>query len=92
MKQWQELINIIASIDDSRFLTQFFDEILTPTEKKNLYLRWKLLKALHQKKTQREIAANFKISLCKITRGSKILKTPKSAVKAILDKNFSSFK
>jgi len=89
LNQWQELMHIIANINDTQFLTQFFDEILTPTEKNNLHLRWKLLKALHQKKTQREIATNFKISLCKITRGSKILKTPQSAVKTILDKNFS---
>jgi TrpR family trp operon transcriptional repressor len=39
---------------------------------------------LHAGKTQREIAHDLGISLCKITRGSKILKDPESQMNTIL--------
>jgi TrpR family trp operon transcriptional repressor len=42
------------------------------------------MKDLHEGKTQREIANDLGISLCKITRGSKILKAPGSLMTQIL--------
>jgi len=50
-----------------------------------LSLRWRLLSELHNNKTQRAIAKKYHISLCKITRGSKILKKKNSITKQILD-------
>ena len=67
-----------------------FKEIFTPNEISTLTLRWQLLKDLYEGKTQRRIAADRKISLCKITRGSKILKTEGSYLKKVLDRLYQT--
>ena len=81
----QELIDIFTRTNDRREMEVLFREIFTPSEIATLTLRWELLKDLYEGKTQRKIAAEHKISLCKITRGSKILKSPGSYIKKVLD-------
>lgn len=78
MGSLDELIRIFAEIDDPGTMAAFFEEIFTEKERHAFALRWQLLKELYQGETQRKIAARHKISLCKITRGSKILKNRKS--------------
>ena len=80
-----ELIKIIASINDEKFLSQFFECLFTPAERFDLGKRWLLVKEINNGTTQREIAKEFKMSLCKITRGSKELKREDSAFRKILD-------
>ncbi|MBF0573327.1 MAG: transcriptional regulator [Desulfamplus sp.] len=80
------LLEAIISIDDIDDLKSFFDEMLTQGELEDLSLRWKLLKELQSGMTQRKIAEKYGISLCKITRGSKILKKENSVVLKILNK------
>jgi len=74
----KDLIDILCEISDRETMHNFLSEILTPAEKKDLTLRWELLKLLAQGRTQRSIANELHISLCKITRGAKILKNPSS--------------
>ncbi len=81
----KELIDIFTGTDNPRDMETLFQEIFTPAEISTLTLRWQLLKDLYAGKTQRKIAAEHKISLCKITRGSKILKTKGSYLKKVLD-------
>ncbi len=81
----RELIDIFACTNNRREMEVLFEEIFTPSEIATLTLRWQLLKDLYEGKTQRKIAAEHKISLCKITRGSKILKSPGSYIKKVLD-------
>lgn len=85
MKSRHELERVFASITGINEMVSFFDEIFTPKEIQDFRLRWQLLKELHEGQTQRSIAAKYKISLCKITRGSKILKKKNSTTKKILD-------
>jgi TrpR family transcriptional regulator, trp operon repressor len=85
MKPRHELQKIFTEIKDYHEMASFFEEIFTPKEISDLELRWQLLKELHEGDTQRSIAARHKISLCKITRGSKILKKPGSITKRLLD-------
>lgn len=59
-------------------MNQFLEEILTPAEQKDLALRWQLMEMLEAGVPQRQIAAELGISLCKITRGAKILKAKNS--------------
>ena len=80
----RELIETIRQIEDPDELEQFFIEILTPNEMRDLTLRWKLLKALYNGMTQRKISEKMGISLCKITRGSKILKNKRSVILKML--------
>jgi len=85
MKSRHELEKVFAQIHDHKDMIAFFEEILTPKEISDLKLRWELLKELYEGHAQRNIAAKYKISLCKITRGSKILKKPGSLTKRLLD-------
>ena len=86
----RELLKAVASIDDLDELEQLFEEILTPGELADLSLRWKLLTDLNRGMTQRKIAEKYSISLCKITRGSKILKQDNSMVLKILKRATNS--
>ncbi|WP_372678281.1 Trp family transcriptional regulator [Desulfosarcina sp.] len=81
----RELIDLFAQTDDRKEMEVLFREIFTPSEIDTLTLRWQLLKDLYEGKTQRKIAAEHKISLCKITRGSKLLKAKDSYLKKVLD-------
>lgn len=82
----QELLKIISSINDLDELNRFFNDIFTPAELDDISLRWKLLKDLHKGMTQRKIAEKYGISLCKITRGSKVLKDKNSVVLKVLNR------
>lgn len=81
----KELIEIFARTNNHQEMEVLFREIFTPSEIATLTLRWELLKDLYEGKTQRKIAAEHKISLCKITRGSRLLKTRGSYLKKVLD-------
>ncbi len=73
----EELIQIISGISDESKIEGLLSELLTTQELKNLTMRWQILKELYLGESQRAIAARHRISLCKITRGSKILKRKK---------------
>ena len=81
----KELLKIISSINDLDELNRFFNDIFTPAELDDISLRWKLLKDLHKGMTQRKIAEKYGISLCKITRGSRVLKDKASVVLKVLN-------
>jgi len=68
------LAKAMSSLGDAGSLEAFLAELLTPTELHDLSLRWELLELLAQGASQRQIAAKLGVSLCKITRGAKILK------------------
>lgn len=82
----RDLLNILASVQDADEMEILFTELFTASELEDLSLRWKLLKDLYSGMTQRKIAEKYGISLCKITRGSKILKDKNSAVLHVLQK------
>jgi len=88
----RELIDLFARTKDRKEMEVLFREIFTPSEIDTLTLRWQLLKDLYEGKTQRKIATEHKISLCKITRGSKLLKTKGSYLKKVLDNLYDSRK
>lgn len=62
----------------------FLSEILTQAELHDLSLRWELMRRLDNAQPQRQIAEQLGVSLCKITRGAKILKKPESVSKYLL--------
>ena len=67
-------------------------EILTKSELETLSKRWCILKKLSQGLTQREIAKEFNVSLCKVTRGAKILKDKKAITTKYLTKGIKNGK
>ncbi len=84
MTRANELANVLTEIDDPQMMKRFMNEIFTPAEIQDMALRWRLMNLLHEGTPQRTIAKRLGISLCKITRGSKVLKSRNSAVKKIL--------
>lgn len=84
MQYMDSLAAAICEIKTPKEVSSFLKELLTVNEFKNLSLRWHLLELLNNGIPQRDIAKELKISLCKITRGSKIMKEKKSITKKIL--------
>jgi TrpR family trp operon transcriptional repressor len=82
------MTHILSEIDDIALIEDFLKNILTETELKNLASRWEIVKLLDQGISQRKIARDLHLSLCKITRGSKVLKEKNSAVKKLIHKNY----
>jgi len=81
-----ELLEVIASIKNQRLLNNFLDDILTPNEYDEVVKRWQVVKELNDGIPQRQIAKNLKISLAKITRGSRVLLNKKGAFNQLLKK------
>ncbi len=87
MSAFKEITEIIAGINNPEDIEKFLNEILTENERKDLSLRWDLMRKLHDGIPQRAISSELGISLCKITRGSKILKSGDSIINKILNEN-----
>ena len=73
-----EISKLVKNIDTEAEIVAFFKELLTDSEIVTLSKRWRILELLKQGYTQREIAKELKVSLCKVTRGAKVLKDKKS--------------
>ena len=80
----QAIASVFARVGSAAEMRRFFDEILTAAETRDLALRWLLLRKLSAGMSQRKIADELGISLCKITRGSKLLKNRKSVTVRML--------
>ncbi|OHD57137.1 MAG: hypothetical protein A2Y33_09435 [Spirochaetes bacterium GWF1_51_8] len=79
-----DLYDAFLSIENKGDIEKLFDELFTPSEKKRLLLRWRLLGMLRRRTPQRKIASELGISLCKITRGAGILRKKDSLLYRIL--------
>ena len=73
-KASDDIISVFCSTADEEEMRALFDDLFTASEVKDLITRWLLMDDLYKGKPQREIAEARKLSLCKITRGSKMLK------------------
>ncbi len=80
-----ELYVLLAKQSDEKFIGDFFGCLFTKAELNDFAKRWLLVKEIDRGTTQREIAKKFRISLCKITRGSRELKKENSAFRKLLD-------
>jgi TrpR family trp operon transcriptional repressor len=74
----------LCQVKNRRDMERFLGEILTPAERHDLTLRWELMRRLNLGTSQRQIASDLKISLCKITRGAKVLKNIESISRKLL--------
>ncbi|GMO12194.1 MAG: hypothetical protein Ta2A_21760 [Treponemataceae bacterium] len=79
-----EICKIFAAETDENVIRDFFAALLTPAELSDVEKRWAIIRAMEQGVSQRKIAEELKISLCKITRGSSELKKRDSAFKKML--------
>lgn len=82
----KEVIGILSAICDAKDMENFIESMLTSSEVSTLAKRWQILKMLKDGKTQRAISKELKVSLCKVTRGSQILKDKNSVIVKYLTK------
>ena len=80
-----ELAEVLTLAGDPLLIKDFLHCLLTPAEAADIAARWALVKALDRKISQREIARELGLSLCKITRGSRELRKPDSAFRKMLE-------
>jgi len=85
-ENFTELARLLSGAGENALVEDFLRCLLTPAEIADIAGRWALVKALRQKISQREIAKDLGVSLCKITRGSRELKKPDSAFVKMLEK------
>jgi TrpR family trp operon transcriptional repressor len=82
---FKEMCRALAKVKNESLIYDFFECILTPSERKSIAERWLLVREIDRGMPQREIAKMFSMSLCKITRGSRELKKEGSAFKKIFN-------
>lgn len=84
MDNLEELVQIFANETDKQKMRQLMKELFTPAELTDFAKRWYLMKEIYKGTSQRKIAKDMEVSLCKITRGSKVLKNSDSLFRKIL--------
>jgi TrpR family transcriptional regulator, trp operon repressor len=84
VKATRDLAEVFCGISDTSSMELFFKEIFTPAEIDDFVLRWRLMEMLYEGCTQREIASRLGVSLCKVTRGSAILRSGNSMTAKLL--------
>lgn len=80
-----QIFSHLAQTQNPKEIEAFFASLFTDAELKDLRSRWEILKRLHAGHTQRAIAKDLKLGLCKITRGSKELKKKNALIKTIIE-------
>lgn len=83
-----ELAEAFARLGDPGTAGDFIRAILTPRELEKIALRWRLVKLLKQGHSQRRIAEELGVSLCKITRGSRELKHGSPGFRKVVEDAF----
>lgn len=81
-----EELSLLLSDMTKKEINAFLHEILTDSEIVDLSKRWRILKLLNKNFTQREVAKELGVSLCKVTRGAKILKKQNAVTKNMIRK------
>jgi TrpR family trp operon transcriptional repressor len=72
-KHLEDLYGLFAAVRSKEEAEKLLLDILTPQELDSLAERWQLIQELAAGKPQREIAKKLKVSISKITRGSRML-------------------
>ncbi len=80
----KRLAKVFSGITDVDDMCRLLNELMSRSEMNDLVKRWQLMEELIAGKTQRAIAADLGVSLCKITRGAKVLKQKKSTSRDII--------
>ena len=84
IEAYDDIINVFAATTDEEDIKALFDDMFTDSERRDLVNRWLLMKDIYQGKPQRQIAADRSLSLCKITRGSRMLKKENGFMRRLL--------
>lgn len=83
-KYLKELLTVMIRIRNPKLLEAFLKDLLTPQELDEIITRWQIVKRLAVNIPQREISKELKVSISKITRGSRELLDPNGGFQKIL--------
>lgn len=73
-KYTEELIGILnKNSQDKNLLRAFIKDLLTPSEYRDMGIRWQIIKRLVKRGKHREIASDLKIGIATVGRGSREL-------------------
>ncbi len=86
LQHYKELCQLFTSIDNEKEADMLLKDILTPQEIESIAERWQLIQQLADEKPQREVAKDLKVSISKVTRGSRVLKYGTGGFKKFLKK------
>ena len=78
---FRELSAAIASLSDPAEVDGLLRDLCTPSECVDRAKRWRLVQELLSGKSQRAIARDLRMSLCKITRGARYVNDPSSVLR-----------
>jgi len=81
-----KIAKILSELDNEQEVHSFLNELFTEGELSDLSKRWCILELLKKGYTQRAISNELNVSLCKITRGAKIIKNKNSVTTRYLDR------
>ena len=87
----EDLLKIVLSIKDKEELKSFIDDMFTEKEVEDVVQRYLLMDDLYRGKSQRDIARDRSMSLCKITRGSKMLKKKEGFMREFFSNKYDDF-
>ena len=87
----EDLLKIVLSIKDKEELKSFIDDMFTEKEVEDVVQRYLLMDDLYRGKSQRDIARDRSMSLCKITRGSKMLKKKEGFMRKFFSNKYDDF-
>lgn len=83
-KSFSEIVNVFKSLSSTSDVEDFMLNLFTDAELTTLSKRWRILKLLSNGYSQRAVAKELNVGLCKVTRGAKILKKEKAIVTKFL--------
>ena len=85
---WHDFLTLCLKSKNTDELEKLLDCFLTIDEKKDIAVRYLIIKYLLENKvTQRDMSEKLNVSIAKITRGSNALKTIDERLKEFLEKN-----
>ena len=81
-----ELARLLITPKKEKVMLSLMEALFTPAERKQLGLRWQIVKLLKSGLTQRAVAKKLKISVMKVSRGAQELHDPKSGFNLVFKK------
>lgn len=85
---YDDMINLFTQVESEEDMKALFDDMFTQAEIRDFTIRWKLMNDLYEHVPQRTIAQELRISLCRITRGSRMLKKKDGYVRRRLSERY----
>ena len=85
---YDDMVKLFTQVESEEDMKALFDDMFTQAEIRDFTIRWKLMSDLYEHVPQRTIAQELRISLCRITRGSRMLKKKDGYVRRRLSERY----